>query len=75
MSKPIITNEEFRLVIPKVINKKKSLRKKYNVAAVESCLNSGGPQVLEDALFYLDKKGKVRKHEVLGKWLSDKLML
>ena len=71
MSKPIITKEEFNEVIPKVIHSKKSLRKQYNVSAVEGCLNSGGPQVVDDALFYLNKKGKVRNEaiEYLGSLL------
>ena len=58
-SKPIVTKEEFNEVIPKVIHNKKSWRKQYKVSAVEGCLNSGGPQVVDDALFYLNKKGRV----------------
>ena len=70
-STPIVTKEEFNEVIPKVIHSKKSLRKQYNVSAVEGCLNSGGTQIVDDALFYLNKKGKVRNEaiEYLGRIL------
>ena len=70
-SKPIVTKEEFNEVIPKVIHNNKSWRDQYNVSAVEGYLNSGGPQVVDNALFYLNKKGKVRNEaiEYLGRFL------
>ena len=51
--------QSFFEAVKKVSSGSKSLSKKYDKAAVMACLDSGGPQVLDDALLYLSKTGKV----------------
>ena len=57
-SKVVVQKAEFSEAVKRVISGSKSLSKKYDKAAVMACLASG-PQVLDDALLYLSKTGKV----------------
>ena len=54
----VVKKTGFFQAIEKVIHESKSLSKKYNDQAIKACL-SGGIQVLDDALYYLSKTGKV----------------
>ena len=59
--KVVIKKVEFAKAVEKVILQSWSLQRKYNERAVKACL-AGGPTVLDDALFYLSKTGKVQFH-------------
>ena len=57
-SKVVVQKAEFFEAVKEVISGSKSMSKKYNEDVVMACLDSG-PQVLDDALLYLSKTGKV----------------
>ena len=57
--KVVIKKVELAEAVEKFIHGSKSLQQKYNERAVKACLASG-PTVLDDALFYLSKTGKVQ---------------
>ena len=55
----VIKKVELAEALEKFICGSWSLQQKYNETAVKACL-AGGPTVLDDALFYLSKTGKVQ---------------
>ena len=64
-NKVVIKKVEFTEAVETFITGSKFLRQRYGEKAVKACL-AGGPTVLDDALFYLSKTGKVQSSDSLA---------